>query len=480
MYTNILKQNIEDFVLLVKKDLISLNEAVDSYLKCEDFPQKSFVLYEIIKKILETKKTSSIELLIKLLNDDLTVLNLYRNGYNEVRFPIVNDSGNGKIARAIVFKNEKTYVNLEGFTDKIKIIEKIVQKNLGVIFDSHFTGNSFMLAITMGGLTSKIPKNVAFTGEVDSDGSILKNIRNLHFKESVCEEENMKLISALDVNNVFELKDFFEAKEYHVPVLFVFQKRDEEFVDNSYEKLKEKVGEKFPLNFVDIFEKLYDFKKTYVSDEIKNNEWKKVLKDARKVLNSIISNNGIPHIAIVGPVAMAMALGVTLGTHNKLVFYHHQDGEYHRVLDLTDNVRKVKSITEDYRFVKYTVEGEGKDCSYVLYFASHNPIQDVRKFLLNNNISSKKILIEHKDNKGNIKPGDWTKIVSEIMSITQNIRTCTSCENVHFFISAPLPIAFGLGMAYGDFSKGGIYQLDKETGSYIKAFEIENIRGDGI
>ncbi|WP_073072843.1 hypothetical protein [Thermosipho atlanticus] len=50
------------------------------------------------------------------------------------------------------------------------------------------------------------------------------------------------------------------------------------------------------------------------------------------------------------------------------------------VLDLTDNVRKVKTISEDYKYLRYSVEGEEENSSFIIYFASHIPIQSVKEF----------------------------------------------------------------------------------------------------
>ncbi|QTA38913.1 SAVED domain-containing protein [Thermosipho ferrireducens] len=464
------------FVKLFKGDQITFQEAVETYLNAGDFFGKEYVFFEIVKKLVNYKnKAIALNFLVKLMTDEEIAVDMYRNKFTEVMFPIVGNS-NGKIVRALVFETTKTYVNIPELYEEIKDIEKIVNKTLGVIFDDEFSGKSYMLAVTIGALVNKLPDNIAFSGEVIENGKVKSNVSHIELKQKICEESGIKLISALDINDVYELKDFFEAKKYHVPVLLVFKELDQDYIEASYERLKEAVARKYPLKYVNIFEKIFDIKKIYVSKSIKKDEWENSLKKAKEVLFDIISKRGVPHVAMIGPVAMAMALGIALGPHNPVVFYHGQT-EYYPVLDLTDNIRKIKTIRNDYKQINYSIKGSGKNCAFVIYLASHSPRKDAELFIEKNKLNAKMVFIEYQHGKGNIKIDDWSDIVSEMMSVTQNVKSKYECARNYFFMSCPLPIAFGFGMAYGDFSKGIIYQYDKNEGGYIEAFKIEDIRG---
>ncbi|ABR31511.1 hypothetical protein SU69_08455 [Thermosipho melanesiensis] len=477
MFGNLLKNDPDSFIELLNSDQIHLDEAIKSYLKNKDFKAKERIFYEIVKKMyLKKVKNISEELLSKFFDGNIElVFDLLKNGYVEAKFPIVKEEY-GKIARVMVIKSENSFSNVK--LNKLRVIENVVGHRLAVIFDSKFVGNSFMLATALAALTSKIPINLAFSGEIDEEGVIKKNLDGFSIKERVCSENNLKLIGAFDVSNVFELKEFFEEENFHIPVLMFFRKEEEEYINFSYEKLFKSVSKKYPVRFAELFEKVYDVKKFFVTNELSSLEkWKKALKEAKAFLLKIISNGGIPHVAIVGPSAMAMALGIAIGLQNPLVIYHKQD-EYYPVIDLTDNLRKIKNIKDSYEYLKYTTFDEGKDCAYVIYLASHNPFSSVIKFLENNSLDSKIILIEPIENKGNLSIDTWGKIVSELMSITQNVLYDNYCENVFFFLSCPVAIALGFGMAFGDFAKGGIFHYNKADDSYIEVFKIERIRGD--
>lgn len=479
MFSKLLSSNSSDFLKILECDDITVKEAIESFIKAEDFDNKFLVFYEIVKKIKEKKIVDlNQELLKKFFNgEEEIIFDIYKNDFVEVFFPIVNKLGDGKIARAIIFESKKSFTNNPDLKSSLEKIESLVGKKLIVIFDSEFKGNSFELAVAIGSLCEKIPKNIAFTGEIDEKGNIKRNIEYLDLKMKICSENNLKLISAFDVDNLFELKEFFEAKKIHIPILISLMAKDKEYIRTSYEELKEAVNEKFEIKYSDIFEKIYDVNKVFVKDSL-NDDWGQVLKEVNSLLYKIISNRGIPHIAIMGPASFSMALGIALGVQNPLVVYHKAGIEYKPVIDLTDNVRKVKNIVSDYKFVKYSVENEnGKNCAFILYFASHNPYDAVKNFLSKNNIDSKLVLIEPNFGKGNLPAEDWSEIVSEIMSVTQNIQFKHSCENVFFFMSCPVPLAFGVGLSFGDFAKGSIFHFDKNTGDYIEVFKIEKIRG---
>lgn len=478
MFSKLLENDPHMFIELLKSDQIFLDEAIKSYLDVKNIEDKEKVFYEIVKKMyLKKEKKISEKLLSPFFNGNTEfIFDLYKNGYVEAKFPIVNKN-EGKIARVMVIKSEKSYSNLESHLDKLKIIENLVGHKLAVIFDSKFVGNSFMLATALAALTSKIPGNLAFSGELDENGVIKRNLDVYTIKEGVCLENNLKLISAFDIDNVFELKEFFEEDKFHIPVLMFFRKEEEEYINFSYEKLSKSVSKRFSIKFANLFEKVYDVKKFFVTKELSSlDEWKKVLKEAKAFLLKIISNGGIPHIAVVGPSAIAMALGIAIGIQNPLVIYHKQD-EYYPVIDLTDNLRKIKNIKNSYEYLKYSIFDKGKNCAYIVYLASHNPFSSAKKFLENNSLDSKMILIEPIENKGNLNIDTWEKIVSELMSITQNVLYDNYCENVFFFLSCPVAIALGLGMAFGDFAKGSIFHYNKVDDSYIEVFKIEEIRG---
>ncbi|HBT26747.1 MAG TPA: hypothetical protein DEA58_08740 [Pseudothermotoga sp.] len=169
---------------------------------------------------------------------------------------------------------------------------------------------------------------------------------------------------------------------------------------------------------------------------------------------------------------------MVLGSQNPVVLYHYQGNEYHRVIDLRNNIRAIKKLKDVNSFKKIYFEesGDGKDCVFIVQFASHTPFADVEEFIKRQNLNSTVIKVFHTD-LGGMKIGDWSQEISELMSLIQFVKAKRHFERFHFFLSVPVPIAFVFGMAFGHFSKGSVYQYSsKENISYFEAFRIEKLR----
>lgn len=467
-----------NFLEYLKNNKININDAVKKFVEMQNFESKEFIFYELLKIM---KENNVLDLpgdfIEKFFNGKADIIfDFYKNDFNEIYFPVVGESSDVKIIRAMVFETNQSYTNLKHIEDSIKKIEKLVGKKLGVIFDNKFDDRTFELAVAIGALCKKIPKGVAFTGEIDENGNVLRNFNKLGLKLKLCAENELNLVSPFDVNNVFDLKKFFEARRINFPVLISLMSKDREYLNASYEDLKDAVSKDFDLEYCELFEKIYGVRKIFIKEGLEDN-WYETLKEVSNMLNKIISKRGIPHISIAGPSAFSMALGVSLGVQNPIVVYHKSGSEYKKVIDLIDNVRKIKNIVNDYKHIKYSIENEdGESCAFILYFASHNPYDTVKNFLTKNKVDARIVLIEPKAGKGNLIPDDWSGIVSEIMSVTQNLQFEYSCKKSLFFLSCPVPIAFGIGLSFGDFSKGSIYHFDKNMGDYIEVFKIEGIK----
>ncbi|WP_457622954.1 SAVED domain-containing protein, partial [Persephonella sp.] len=119
--------------------------------------------------------------------------------------------------------------------------------------------------------------------------------------------------------------------------------------------------------------------------------------------------------------------------------------------------------------------------------ASHNPYADVESFLKDEKRDYPIVKIESKEFQGNIPlPKDfeeldddyWIRYVSEIYSALNILKNIYNIKRFHFFLSVPVPIAFGLGMAVGHFWDGIIYNMSfkKNTDGkkYFPVFHIND------
>ncbi|MDR3573120.1 MAG: SAVED domain-containing protein [Anaerolineaceae bacterium] len=60
-------------------------------------------------------------------------------------------------------------------------------------------------------------------------------------------------------------------------------------------------------------------------------------------------------------------------------------------------------------------------------------------------------------------PDEWTEIIREFCTVMNGIKFNVGDANVHIFLAAPLPIAFGMGTVWGTVNNATIYHWENET-----------------
>jgi len=60
-------------------------------------------------------------------------------------------------------------------------------------------------------------------------------------------------------------------------------------------------------------------------------------------------------------------------------------------------------------------------------------------------------------------PSVWTELVQEFNSAITHIKHFTGSARFHFFLSTPLPLAFGLGAVWGTVEEATVYHYEKNT-----------------
>jgi len=128
------------------------------------------------------------------------------------------------------------------------------------MFDNKFSGESYKLAVVTGIIAKNkdILENVAFTGNITSDGLIIP-VKYLDKKKKIAQKEVKTLITPEDIETIDELH--FWLNPEHMPVIFIHSnkpdlasqslkqiedaiKKDERFKNFKIENLK-----KFFINY---------------------------------------------------------------------------------------------------------------------------------------------------------------------------------------------------------------------------------------
>ncbi len=214
-----------------------------------------------------------------------------------------------------------------------------------------------------------------------------------------------------------------------------------------------------------------------VTGQLKEVEsWEKACKEFYKKvwnLKNKLSGKKIFHFGIRGAASLGMALGILWGSQEPFVIYHYQAGKYHPVKVL--NPREIKEKVLEYKNISWSFEEGGEDLVIVLKFAHHELFADVKEFAKTRIENPSFLLVEHRAS-GNIPPEEFKIIVKETASLIQNIRKERSFRRFHFFFSCPVAIAFMLGVAFGHYAEGVLYNYQKEEQIYIPAVELKILR----
>lgn len=256
-----------------------------------------------------------------------------------------------------------------------------------------------------------------------------------------------------------------------LPVVVTISSRvDESQVVSALEELATIVGfEKGSINRTD---SLF-FKRT----ELPLGDWSSELDEVAEFLIPKLEKKEV-HLALNVPAAFALALGIRISSSQvpPMCIYHFQTGTYYKVIDLTDNSRKLKTIRSEAKRTEAKFHNTGADeLAIICQFASHSLEGSVRKFLESRNITTDLLEIRHA-NLGNITLDDWSVEVSEVYSAIQKIREESYYKRLHLFLAAPVSLAFALGLALGRYVPSTVYQYNPLTSDtselYVPIFKL--------
>ena len=515
-----------------KKDLKKLKSYLSGNVKKEEDLYKLLIEEDIpndikflvYKQIRKNEYLFDIEQLSKILKLPETVIKkIFKSKPIEVKFPTALN-GKSKLITAHIFVLDKTvekntfptekYIKKEienGFSTIKSLLKNknFPIKDFFVIFDDNFSGKSFMLSIFAGlTLPEHVIKNFMFTGVLNEEGEIFP-VEYIKEKETLAVKENLKLITPEHIDNVDELLYYLGDRQIDIPFVYLI-KRPENEAKLALQKIELKIKKSNPLFSIEKLRNIFDIKEEdlYINtneflpeisfeDLEKENKWIEQIKIFEEKLKNIYSKlsykNRVLHIGLSVPSSLAMGLGIKLGAKKPVVVYHYQSDEYIPVIDLSDKnkLRKIKYIRKNIDKNLKNIEiikptSLNKEMAVAIWLASHNPYSDVENYLIQKGRNFSLLKIESKDFQGNIPfPEDfedidkdyWTRYVSEIYSVLNILKNEGPVEKYHFFLSVPVALAFGIGMAIGHFWKGVIYNLSfNSKEKYYPVLKLEDKR----
>ncbi len=431
------------------------------------------VQYEVIRYIKERNVYPSLKVVTSTFNiSEEDARNLLTKPFREFKIPVVGQED--KLIKGISIKGLSSIVtNLTHLKDSMENIKKYINEGFAIFFEHCFSGDSYMLPAVLSMTVDNIPEDLVFTGKIDERGNIYE-VGDLLRKRNVVNRHGLRLFEPRYAQNVKTIEDWLCAERYDVP--FYITKTVENFqgeINNFYSCLKiEDAGR--TVNMLNIINGIsQDFlivKTGRLPAESK--AWESKIAEIYKRLKNIESKLGgkdVIHIAMNSPVALAFALGTIFGDKKPFFVYHYQNGVYYPIE--ISNVRYLRERVKTLKEINYKIEGKGKELAIIIAVAPSALEADVKRFTQGMDLTY--LIVTHR-RLGNIPVEEMPDIAREIAILIQNIRNERSFNVLHFFFSSPIPIAFMLGIALGQFNLGYVY--NHQNGTYEKVIDLQNIR----
>ncbi|MCX7873142.1 MAG: SAVED domain-containing protein [Caldimicrobium sp.] len=388
---------------------------------------------------------------------------------------------NIRLSKAIAIPNtSKIITNLSHLKKNLSIISSWLNFPFAVFFEDYFTGESFMLPLAMSLAVERIPENLLFTGKFNKKGEILE-VEYLREKLEFARERGFRLVHPRNTKSLQALREALEKRHWEIP--FYITSESERECEVFFRSFMEKV-DLSQSEFFSHLELLFGLPKSdfcLITGQLKSPEdWKTTCIEFQQRIQKVrdfLSGNKVFHFGIRGASALAFALGVLFSHLDPFVLYHYQviggKADYHPVKVM--NPREIKEICKEYYLLKVQTEGEGEDLIILLNFSHHELLGDVKRFVGNTGLAPTYLVLQT-EHKGNLPIEAFLPLAKESASYMQQLRADRSFRSYHFFFSCPVPLAFMIGLAFGHYVDGWIYNYQKEGNTYDAVLEFKFLR----
>jgi len=271
----------------------------------------------------------------------------------------------------------------------------------------------------------------------------------------------------------------------HLPVIFVVGKPREETqaaLVSAQESITQLTGfrafHQIEGTFNVRFEYLMPYERKRLPPDI--GQWKDFIEDAEQNIrrfSDAVPGEKIYHIFIDGPASLALGVGAAFGAKRRLVVHQFRDEQYEPVLDLRQDIRRIKEIVieTEYQYIKVSYPPKiTPDIAIVLDMASHSAAGETRAYLERKKLQMEIVEVSN-TYSGNLRENDWTKVVQELYSAFHQLLSKAEVSRLHLFQAMPVAMAFGLGMALGNFVPVTVYNLERLDETYYPVLKLNEL-----
>lgn len=270
----------------------------------------------------------------------------------------------------------------------------------------------------------------------------------------------------------------------HLPVVFVVGKTQDERRDAlalAQKAITQLTGFRAFRQIENVFNVRYD---TLTPHERKRlapdvNQWKNFIEDAERDIrrfSDAVAGDKVYHIFLDGPASLALGLGAAFGTKRPSVIYQFTDGQYYPVIDLRKDLRRVKqTISGEYHYLNASYPPSfTRDTAVVLDMASHPATGRVNEHLQRQG-GNMAVVVASNTYAGNLTESDWVNPVRELYTVLRGLQGREAVSGIHLFHSMPVAMAFGLGMALGNFVPVTVYNWEASEARYYPVLHLNEV-----
>ncbi|WP_461828895.1 SAVED domain-containing protein [Aquifex sp.] len=424
--------------------------------------------YALIKRARQIKDSISIDVLKETFKcSEDAALGILTNEATEVHFPVVGESEKA-VAKALIIKETPSLItNLPFKEEELRTFGE----NFSVFFDRVFEGKSYMLAVGVGLRCKYVPKDLAFTGIVDPKGHI-HPVDKVAEKREVCRREGYRLVSPYDLKEktLQYIVEWLSRESLDIPYYFTTSK---ETAQTEFKKLLKYV--QTDPKALELFYGIGPDLTLQSTGRLEGEIWLKAVNGFHKKISKLLYGEKKRHFHLAGrmPASLSFAFGILFGSQTPFTFYHFQNQEYIPIA--VTNVRNLKERIDPEGMEDFYHEyiPGGDELVILVGGAFHAAGTAVKEFMKGERYTY--LLTEHK-RSGNLSPQDMVEFARAVSSIIQKKRGNREFRRYHFFFSCPLPVAFMVGVSFGHYASGSIYNYEQEKGIYSEVLKIEDLR----
>ncbi|NPA40091.1 MAG: SAVED domain-containing protein [Thermodesulfobacteria bacterium] len=390
---------------------------------------------------------------------------------------LTSEENEGKVIKALVIPGtSKVITNNEHIKKDLSLIKRFIKKGFAVFFEETFSGKSFMLPIAVSLYINNLPSDLVFTGRLNSKGEIF-DVEHIEEKFRVAKKENLRLVTPSQVKNIKVIKAFLDRDRWNIPFYVTSESLEEmkHFLEFFPEKFVEREFELF--KGLELFYDLTKEKFCLVTGQLKDKkDWETACNEFYtriQLVKNKLPGSKVFHFGIRGPASLAFAFGTLWGAQDQFIVYHYQTGKYHPIS--VEDPKHLKEKLKNIEDLDWIFEKKGDDLVIILKLSHHELLADVKSYVKSYLKTPSFLFIEHRKS-GNLLIEDFKKVVQEIASLIQDIRRNHSFKSFHFFFSCPVAIAFMLGVTFGHYVSGYIYNYQQNEQTYSPVINFSTLK----